>query len=63
MTDGGTLGKGFGELSPEAVEFAQGRGWQAEERTGLDGNHAYHVVERLEEDNEILVRFQSGDNE
>lgn len=60
MTDGGTVGKGFGELAPEAVEFAQVRGWQAEEKAGLGGNHAYLVVERLEEDNEILVRFQWG---
>jgi hypothetical protein len=60
ITDGGAVGQGFSGLLPEAAEFAQVRGWQAEEDAGLAGNHAYRVAERLEEDNEILVRFQYG---
>ena len=56
MTDGGTVGKGIDGLSPEAVEFAQVRGWQTEETAGF----SYHVVEHLEEDNDILVSFQYG---
>jgi hypothetical protein len=60
ITSGGAVGKGIGGLSPEAAEFAQVRGWQAEEDAALGGNHDYHVIERLEEDNEILVRFQYG---
>lgn len=60
MTDGGTVGKGLGQLSPEAIEFAEVRGWQVEEEAGFGKHHAYHVVERLEEDDEILVLFQYG---
>jgi hypothetical protein len=60
QTGDGAVGQGFSGVSPEAAEFAQIRGWQAEEDPALAADHAYQVVERLEEDDEILVRFQYG---
>ncbi len=52
------IGRGFGGPSEFAQEYAQQHGGKAAAEVGFRWAHSYRIVERLEEGDEILVRFK-----
>jgi len=58
MAHDGRIEAGIEGVSPEAIAFAQKHGWEGAIEAGFRSTHVYRVVERLEEGQEILVRFK-----
>lgn len=60
MNEQGTIAGLFDRLSMAAVRLIRMRGWSVNEmnQAGFDGRHAYALVERIEYEVEIVLRFR-----
>ena len=56
--NGGELGKKHSAISHATAETSGTAGETAQRKHGMERNHLYEVVERIEEDGDFIARFK-----